>query len=549
MDAPDISARSAQQEQLQQLQTGTAGTGLKQRVVVDGNNADSPASSTSSVAGKTFMDKLKHACWTFGKFVGPGFMISVAYIDPGNYSTDIAAGASYQYRLLFIVLLSNLFAILLQSLAIQLGTITGLDLASACRAFLPRWLNYFLYALAEVAIIATDMAEVIGTAIALNLLIPKLPLVAGCALSILDVMVILFFYRPDRSVKGLRLFEAFVCLLVLGVVICFCIQLSLIQSSVGQIFRGYLPSGELVEAEALYQACGILGATVMPHSLYLGSGIVQPRLREYDANHGLLPEQPVPGARSTTTTTTTTTTTLMTEEDHDKAKYVPSQAAIKHSLKYSIIEVALALFTFALFVNSAILIVAGASLYQNPEAAEADIFGIHDLLAKSISPAVGTIFALALLLSGISAGIVCTIAGQMVSEGAINWKLAPWLRRLLTRSISITPSIIVAGAVGRTGLNAALNASQVALSTVLPFVTLPLIYFTSRSKYMTVLPGMARYYLESEEEDEHTVSLRATGGVDMANPWYVTVLAVLVWLVITTMNVANLVLLGLGKAS
>ncbi|KAG6004945.1 hypothetical protein E4U21_000614 [Claviceps maximensis] len=546
MATPDISACSAQYQQSQPQLPPTPGADAKDRVAVD--KTESPPSGTPSVADKkTMMDKLKHACWTFGKFVGPGFMISVAYIDPGNYSTDIAAGASYQYRLLFVVLLSNLFAILLQSLAIQLGTITGLDLASACRAFLPRWLNYFLYALAEVAIIATDMAEVIGTAIALNLLIPKLPLVAGCALSILDVMVILFFYRPDQSMRGLRLFEAFVCLLVLGVVICFCIQLSLINSSVGQVFRGYLPSGELVEAEALYQACGILGATVMPHSLYLGSGIVQPRLREYDSQHGLLPEQHVSSARSTMTTTMTTMTD---DHDDDKAKYVPSQAAIKHSLKYSITEVALALFTFALFVNSAILIVAGASLYKNPEAAEADIFGIHDLLSRSISPAVGTIFALALLLSGISAGIVCTIAGQMVSEGAINWKLAPWLRRLLTRSISITPSIIIAGAVGRTGLNAALNASQVALSTVLPFVTLPLIYFTSRSKYMTVLPGMARYYHESSSsssDDESTVL--SSEGTNMANPWYVIVLAVLVWLVITTMNVANLVLLGLGKAS
>ncbi|KAG5925459.1 hypothetical protein E4U42_004269 [Claviceps africana] len=546
MEGLDISARNGpqqrrpnHQDQHQQHQpppSRTPDAVAKNPVVLDDSAVSAP-SSTPSVARRTVMDRLKHACWTFGKFVGPGFMISVAYIDPGNYSTDIAAGASYQFKLLFIVLLSNLFAILLQSLAIQLGTITGLDLASACRAFLPRWLNYFLYALAEVAIIATDMAEVIGTAIALNLLIPKLPLVAGCALSILDVMVILIFYQPDRAMRGLRLFEAFVCLLVLGVVICFCIQLSLIKGSVGQVFKGYLPSSQLVEAEALYQACGILGATVMPHSLYLGSGIVQPRLREYDAQHDLLPERPaqvVSGASSTTT-----------DAENDKAKYVPSQAAINHSLKYSITEVALALFTFALFVNSAILIVAGASLYQNPDAADADIFGIHDLLAKSISPAVGTIFALALLLSGISAGIVCTISGQMVSEGAINWNLAPWLRRLITRSISITPSIIVAAAVGRRGLNAALNASQVALSTVLPFVTLPLIYFTSQSKYMTVRPGMARYYLEAAEDEEDTPL--AAECVDMSNPWYVTVLSVLVWLLITTMNVANLVLLGMGK--
>ncbi|EFY90509.1 transporter protein smf2 [Metarhizium acridum CQMa 102] len=488
METHGIQRSDAQQEQ-------SDSSAEKNPVVVDNMTIRSRPESANRA--KTALERVKHAFWTFGKFVGPGFMISVAYIDPGNYATDIAAGASYQYKLLFIVLLSNLFAILLQSLAIQLGTVTGLDLASACRAYLPRWLNYLLYGLAEVAIIATDMAEVIGTAIALNLLIPKLPLVAGCALSILDVMAILIFYRPDGSMKGLRLFEMFVCL--------------------------------------LYQACGILGATVMPHSLYLGSGIVQPRLREFDTKHGLIPEQPVSAASSATT-----------DEYLDKGIYIPSQAAIKHSLKYSITELALALFTFALFVNSAILIVAGASLYQNPDALEADIFGIHDLLAKSISPAVGTIFALALLLSGVSAGIVCTIAGQLVSEGAIRWKLKPWLRRLITRSISITPSIIIAGAVGRSGLNTALTASQVVLSSVLPFVTLPLIYFTSRSRYMTVLPGMARYYHEADNRGRPVANSAA--GVNMANPWYIIILGILVWLVITVMNVANLVLLGLGKS-
>ena len=269
----------------------------------------------------------------------------------------------------------------------------------------------------------------------------------------------------------------------------------------------------------------------MPHSLFLGSGIVQPRLREYDTKHGLMPEEPASAASST-------------NDGFDKITYLPSHAAIKHSLKYSITELALALFTFALFVNSAILIVAGASLYQNPDALDADIFGIHDLLASSISPAVGTIFALALLLSGVSAGIVCTIAGQMVSEGALRWKVKPWLRRLITRSISITPSIIIAGAVGRSGLNAALSASQVALSSVLPFVTLPLIYFTCRSRFMTVQPGMARY----TDEDGRPIVGSTTGTIDMSNPWWLVILAGLVWLIIAVMNVANLVLLGMGKS-
>ncbi|KAM4057357.1 natural resistance-associated macrophage protein [Hirsutella rhossiliensis] len=493
-------------------------------------------SGNAPQAAKTVWAKVKHLAVTFPKFVGPGFMISVAYIDPGNYSTDIAAGASYRYKLLFIVLLSNLFAILLQSLAIQLGTVTGLDLASMCRVHLPRWLNWFLYGLAEVAIIATDVAEVIGTAIALNLLIPKLPLVWGCALSIVDVMAILFFYRPDGAMKGLRLFEVFVLLLVLGVVVCFCMQLSLIkETSVGTVFRGFLPSDSLVQAKGLYQACGILGATVMPHSLYLGSGIVQPRLRDYDVRHGLIPRD-VMDAMSPT------------HDDYGKVAYVPSHAAIKHSLKYSIAELSLSLFTFALFVNSAILIVAGSSLYNLPDAVDADIFKIHDLLSRSISPGAGTIFALALLLSGVSAGIVCTIAGQMVSEGALRWKVKPWLRRLMTRSISITPSIIVAGTVGRAGLNTALNASQIVLSIVLPFVSFPLIYFTSRRQFMTAQPRMVRHMHTGDTEERPIADGDASQSIDMSSSWWLVVVAAVVWLIIAVMNVVNLVLLGLGKS-
>ncbi|KAG0648929.1 Manganese transporter SMF1 [Hyphodiscus hymeniophilus] len=483
---------------------------------------------------REYSRKLLAVVKKFGKFVGPGFMISVAYIDPGNYSTDVAAGASYQYRLLFIVLMSNIFAIFLQSLCIKLGTVSGLNLAEACKEFLPRWLNIFLYIMAEAAIIATDIAEVIGTAIAINLLIPQIPLVAGCAISILDVLLILLFYRPNGSMKGLRAFEFFVMALVLGVVICFCIQLSLIKdTSVGEVFRGYLPSSAIVQSEGLYQACGILGATVMPHSLYLGSGIVQSRLHEFDVAAGNVAP---PIATS----------------DSEKQPYFPSLPAIKFCFKYSIAELSISLFTFALFVNSAILITAGASLYKVENAVGADLFGIHSLLSSSIAPAAGTIFALALLLSGISAGIVCTIAGQMVSEGALNWSLAPWLRRLVTRSISITPSIIIAGAVGRDGLSAALNGSQVALSVVLPFVSAPLIYFTCRNKYMTVRAPSSEVENEDDSMGVDEVLEASTGegsptGVKMRNHWITAVVAILVWLVITIMNIANLVLLGLGK--
>jgi metal iron transporter len=287
---------------------------------------------------------------------------------------------------------------------------------------------------------------------------------------------------------------------------------------------------------SLYQACGILGATVMPHSLYLGSGIVQPRLLEYDIKAGLADA-------------------AIRDTDRDKTPYHPSLAAINFCLNFSIAELAISLFTFALFVNSAILIVAGASLSGDSTAADADLFGIYHLLSSSIAPAAGTIFALALLLSGISAGIVCTIAGQMVSEGALNWTLAPWLRRFITRSISITPSIIIAGAVGREGLSAALNGTQVALSVVLPFVSAPLIYFTCRNKYMTVQAppssGAASFDDGFDEavgrNVEGTGGAQRSGGVKMRNSWVVATVATLIWLVITIMNVANLVLLGKGE--
>ena len=276
----------------------------------------------------------------------------------------------------------------------------------------------------------------------------------------------------------------------------------------------------------------------MPHSLYLGSGIVQSRLHEYDVAAGHVAP-------------------TVAISNSDKQEYFPSLPAIKFCLKYSIFELSISLFTFALFVNSAILITAGASLYNVENAANADLFGIHSLLSASIAPAAGTIFALALLLSGISAGIVCTIAGQMVSEGALNWSLSPWLRRLVTRSISITPSIIIAGAVGREGLSAALNGSQVALSVVLPFVSAPLIYFTCRNKYMTVRAPAPE--IDDDEEGQSMGMERisqatmtgdsASASVKMRNHWVTTALAVLVWLVITVLNIANLVLLGLGRGS
>lgn len=259
----------------------------------------------------------------------------------------------------------------------------------------------------------------------------------------------------------------------------------------------------------------------MPHSLFLGSGVVQSRLKDFDVTTGYV-ESTVPLGSSSGT-----------------VEYRPTIHAIRGCLKYSIVELALSLFTFALFVNSAILIVAGASLYGVPGGANADLFGIHQLLSASISPAAGLVFALALLLSGISAGIVCTMAGQMVSEGMLNWSIKPWLRRLITRSISIIPSIIIAAAVGKEGLDKTLTASQVVLSVILPFVSAPLIWFTCFTKYMSVA-------VEQSGESEGEVRMEQ---VSMRNNIFTSIIAVLVWLLIVVMNVALLVLVGMGKSS
>ena len=269
----------------------------------------------------------------------------------------------------------------------------------------------------------------------------------------------------------------------------------------------------------------------MPHSLYLGSGIVQARLKDFDKrdNDNDTLQAPADEVREVREGTTgPIQSTANSEYDDDGPKYRPSVKAIKACLSYSIVELAFSLFTFALFVNSAILVVAGASLSGEDGVEDADLFGIHALLRKSLAPVAGTVFALALLLSGMSAGIVCTIAGQMVSEGQLRLRMRPWLRRLFTRSISILPSIVIAGAVGKNGLSAALEASQVALSVILPFVSAPLIYFTCRNRYMTVVDGA----------DGATVKMR--------NHWITGIVALLIWGIIVVMNVALLVLLGLG---
>lgn len=493
------------------------------------------------------------------KFVGPGLMVSVAYMDPGNYSTDVSAGASNQFSLLCIVLISNIIAIFLQSLCIKLGSVTGLDLARACKKYLPWWLNLILYIFAECAIIATDVAEVIGTAIALNILI-KVPLPAGVVITIVDVIFVLMAYKPgSSSMKFVRLFEYAVAVLVLGVVICFCVELAMLpkSTSVRAIFRGFVPSKEMFKNNGMYTATSILGATVMPHSLFLGSGLVQPRLLEYDVDKGyynLLPNSSLDSEETTGSPGKIVNDKLEEIKENRYFSYRPTKSAIKYALRYSIVELSVTLFTFALFVNSAILIVAGATLYGSEEAISADLYSIYDLLSDMLAPAAGTVFMLALLLSGQSAGIVCTIAGQIVSEGHLNWNFKPWKRRIITRGIAILPCLVISLAIGNDALSTALNASQVVLSILLPFLVAPLIFFTCKKSIMRVKVNSNDNEQESldniqdslaedsnDQEDQCTEEY-----IDMSNNWITSIIAFVVWIFITMLNVYTIVELGLS---
>lgn len=448
-------------------------------------------------------------------------MVSVAYMDPGNYATGVTAGASNRFSLLFITLMSSVMAVFLQALCIKLGTVTGYDLARCSREYLPKRLNYILWFLAECAIVATDVAEVLGSAIALNILL-HIPLPAGIAITCVDVLVVLAAYRLDTPLAHfVRYFEYAVAVLVLGVVVCFCVALAHLPhgaAPVAQVLRGFAPSKEMVDGHGLTIATSVIGATVMVHSLFLGLGLVQPRLREYDVSNGYVA---LPGH----------------EEIDEKESvldffynsYTPSYHAIKYCLRYSITELVVNLMSFALFVNSAILILAGATLYGTPEAVDADLYSIYDLLVKTVAPSVGTLFMVALLLSGQSAGIVCTIAGQMVSEGYLKWTVRPWVRRLATRCISIIPCLAISLFIGKLALGTALNVSQIVISLLLPVLTAPLIYFTSSKQIMRVKKPA------DPDHPEHTEYWQ------MENSWLTTAVAVAIWMFISVLNVYAIV--------
>ncbi|HWR34288.1 MAG TPA: Nramp family divalent metal transporter [Clostridia bacterium] len=365
-------------------------------------------------------------------FAGPGFLVAVGYMDPGNWATDLAAGSRYNYRLLFVIMLSNLMAILLQSLCIKLGVVSGRDLAQACRDHYSRPVSFMLWILAEIAIAACDLAEVIGSAIALNLLF-RIPLIVGVCITALDVLLILFLEN-----KGFRYIEAIILVLTGTIGVCFGLEILFSRPEVGGIAHGFLvPSPELLQnPEMLYIAIGILGATVMPHNLYLHSAVVQTR------NFERTPE----GKRE--------------------------------AIKFCNIDSAVAL-TFALFVNAAILIVAAATFYRSGNHEVAEIQDAYKLLSPLLGAKFASgLFAFALLASGQNSTLTGTLAGQIVMEGFMNLRVRPWLRRLITRLVAIIPAVIVTAVSGESGTARLLVLSQVVLSMQLSFAVFPLIIFT-----------------------------------------------------------------------
>jgi manganese transport protein len=384
---------------------------------------------TVPVAGKGWWRKVL-------AFAGPGYLVAVGYMDPGNWATDLAGGAQFGYTLLSVILVSNLMAILLQGLACKLGIVTGRDLAQACRDHYSKPVAFLQWLACEIAIAACDLAEVIGTAIALNLIF-HIPIAYGVIITALDVLVVLYLQN-----KGFRLLEALVITLIATVGACFLFEIILAQPPFLEVMRGFVPSPEIARNPAmLYIAVGILGATVMPHNLYLHSSIVQ--TRQYDE----------------------------------------SSEGKREAVRFAFIDSTIAL-SIALFINAAILIIAAASFHTSGHTGVGEIQDAYKLLTPLLGAGASTGFALALLASGQNSTLTGTLAGQIVMEGFLNIRLRPWLRRLITRAIAIIPAAVVAVLYGESGTAKLLVLSQVVLSMQLSFAVFPLVRFTSEKAKM-----------------------------------------------------------------
>src|SRR5438067_12469298 len=370
-------------------------------------------------------------------FSGPGFLVAVGYMDPGNWATDLAGGAKFGYALLFVVMLSNFMAIVLQHLCIKLGVATGRDLARACRDHYSTPTVWFLWILCEIAIAACDLAEVVGSAIALQLLF-GIPLVWGCGITALDVLAVLYLQQ-----KGFRYIEALVITLIATIATCFAAELIFSKPNLAGIMLGFIPGPHIVTNQAmLYVSIGIQGATVMPHNLYLHSSIVQTR------------------------------------------KFEQTPEGKREAIKYASIDSTGALM-FALFINAAILVLAAAVFHWSGHEDVAEIQDAYKLLSPLLGVGVASaLFAIALLASGQNSTLTGTLAGQIVMEGFLNFRITPWLRRLITRALAIIPAVLIIGIFGEGKTTQLLVASQVVLSMQLGFAVWPLMRFTDEKKKM-----------------------------------------------------------------
>lgn len=415
-------------------------------------------------------------------FIGPAYLVSVGYMDPGNWATDIAGGSKFGYQLIWVLLMSNLIALLLQSLSARLGIVRGLDLAQASRNAYPKWVNFPLFILAQTAIIACDLAEIIGMAIGLNLLF-GLPLIWGISITIFDTVLLLFLLN-----KGMRKMEAFIVSMVFIVGLSFLVEMFIVEPSFKEIAKGFEPS--MLSGEALYIAIGIIGATVMPHNLYLHSSLVQTRKFERD-NKG-----------------------------------------IKEAIKFNFIDTAVAL-NLAFFVNAAILILAAAAFFKNGFHEVAEIQDAHRLLTNIFGDVAPALFAIALIAAGQSSTVTGTLAGQIIMEGHLNLRIQPWIRRLITRLLAIVPAFFTILYFGEDALGGLLILSQVVLSLQLGFAIIPLIHLTSDKKEMKdftiktwvkVLAWMSAVVIVSL--NIKLVIEEITGWIAAADGWYIYVLVI-----------------------
>jgi manganese transport protein len=402
-----------------------------------GWRADRGEPSLANVFGSIRVAKGGSFWRKLAAFLGPGYLVAVGYMDPGNWATSLAGGSKFGYALLAVALISNIMAIILQALCARLGVGSGRDLAQACRDAYPRWVSWPLWLLAEIAISATDLAEIIGTAIGLNLLF-GIPLEIGVLITALDVFLILAL-----QALGFRWVEALVVALLGVIAACFAVQIAMADPDWGAVIRGFAPTTEIVtNGDMLYLALGILGATVMPHNLYLHSGLVQTR------------------------------------------GYGQSEGEKREAIKFATIDSTIAL-CLALLINASILILAASTFHASGNTDVAELDKAHALLSPMLGSAIApTLFGIALLCCGLNSTVTATLSGQIVMEGFINIKVAPWMRRLITRAIAIVPAALVTIWYGERGTAQLLILSQVILSLQLPFAIVPLVTFTASKAKM-----------------------------------------------------------------